>query len=67
MSCSEEAGALENDPVLQAYLAFLEREMVAHPELIRPLDPDVVASARELVEGIPVDLDEELGEGAFLP
>ena len=67
MSCADEAGAFESDPTLQAYLAFLEREMIAHPELIRPLDPDVFARARELVEGVQADLDEDLGDDACLP
>jgi antitoxin PrlF len=61
------AADVEEDPVVQAYLAFLEQQMIAHPELIQPLDPEVIARARELVEGIEPNLDEDLGDEAFLP
>jgi antitoxin PrlF len=52
----------EDDPVLGAYLAFVEREMAAHPEHIRPLAPDLLARARALVGDMDVDMDEDLGD-----
>lgn len=57
----------EEDPVLEAYLAFLEKEMRHHPERIRPLDADLVALARDLVGHIPVELDEAVDNDATLP
>lgn len=52
-----------DDPVLSAYLSFLQRELRAHPERIQPLSADSLARARALVGHIEVDPDEELGDG----
>lgn len=52
----------DDDPVLAAYLAFLERDMMAHPEHIRPLSPDLLARARALVGDMEVDMNEDLGD-----
>lgn len=52
----------QDDPVLGAYLAFMERELTAHPEDIRPLSADSLARARKLVGHIEVDPDEDLGD-----
>jgi hypothetical protein len=57
----------EDDPVLRAYLAFLEQQMVAHPELIQPLDMDLLARMDALLGDIEVDLAEDLGPDAHLP
>lgn len=54
------------DPVVLAYLAFLEEQMERHPELIQPMD-EMLARSEHLVAGIEVDLDEDLGEDAYLP
>lgn len=50
----------DDDPVLGAFLDLLERELIAHPERIQPASAEWVAWLRELTEGIPVDLDEEI-------
>ncbi|HZG43247.1 MAG TPA: type II toxin-antitoxin system PrlF family antitoxin [Longimicrobium sp.] len=57
----------EDDPVLLAYLAFLERQMGTHPELIQPLDMDLLARMDALLGDIEVDLTEDLGPDAHLP
>jgi antitoxin PrlF len=57
----------EEDPVMLAFLAFMEKEMVRRPELIQPLDAQLIADMDELVGDIEVDLDEDLGEDACLP
>jgi hypothetical protein len=57
----------ERDPILDAYLAFIEREMEAHPENIKPLSESLRAEVEELTGGVEVDLDEDLGDGAYLP
>lgn len=62
-----ESDADQEDPVVLAYLAFLEQQMARHPELIQPLDPRLMAEIDELVGGIEVDLDEDLGPDAFFP
>ncbi len=63
---TETAAEPEDDPVLGAYLAFLERDMTAHPERIRPLSADLLARARALVGDVEVDLDEDLGDDLAL-
>lgn len=50
----------EEDPVVLAFLDFLERDMIAHPERLQPMDPELYARATELVKGIEVDLDAPL-------
>ena len=64
---ADAAAAEGEDPVLEAFLAFIERDMLDHPERIAPLSAALVERASELVEGIPVDLDEDLGDDARLP
>lgn len=61
-----ESVADEEDPVLLAYLAFLEEQMERHPALIQPID-EMLARSEGLVGHIEVDLDEDLGEDACLP
>lgn len=51
-----------DDPVLGAYLAFLEEEMAAHPGRIQPLSADSLARAEALVGHLDVDPDEDLGD-----
>lgn len=63
----ERAPEDEDDPVLLAYLSFLEQQMVAHPELIQPLDTDLLARMDALVGDIDVDLTEDFGDDAYLP
>lgn len=46
------------DPVVGAYLAFLERDMIEHPERIQPIDLKVLDELLQDVE--PLRDDEEL-------
>jgi antitoxin PrlF len=57
-----EQAAAEEDPVLGAYLAFLELDIQAHPERIQPLPAGLIARAQELVGHVEVDPDEDLGD-----
>jgi antitoxin PrlF len=45
----------EEDPVGLAYLAFMEKDMKAHPDRIQPLSKQLVARVRRLTEGVKVD------------
>lgn len=63
----EEAADEQQDPVLDAFLAFLGDQMATHPQLVRPLTHADRDKARELVEGIEVDDDEQFDEGLQLP
>ena len=48
------------DPIVTAFLGFLADDMAAHPGRISPISADLIARAKELVEGIEVDLDAPL-------
>jgi antitoxin PrlF len=43
---------IERDPVLSAYLAFLERDMLTHPNHIAPIGEAELARLRSLTEGV---------------
>jgi antitoxin PrlF len=42
------------DPMVQAYLAFLERDALAHPERITPLSRELIERAQRVTEGVSV-------------
>lgn len=46
-----------HDPVLGAFLAFVERDMLENPSSIQPLSSELLARAERLVQGMDVDLD----------
>ena len=48
------------DPAVQAFLGFLEREMVNNPLRLQPFGGETRRRAAELVEGMDVDLDAPL-------
>ena len=43
------------DPVMASFLGFLERQMRAHPERIRPLDAKLLDEIGVLVRGVGVE------------
>lgn len=49
-----------DDPVLGAFLAFVERDMLDNPSSIQPLSGELLARAERLVEGMEVDLNERI-------
>lgn len=51
------AGSEAEDPVVNAFLGFLERDMTVHPERLGGLTPELVERLRALVDGVAVDLD----------
>lgn len=42
----------EEDPVVGAFLAFLERDMAENPKAITPLDAETIARAKAVTEGV---------------
>jgi antitoxin PrlF len=54
------------DPVMESFLAFLARDMKEHPEKIRPLRAARAKRIGELVKGIEVNPDEDLGDETLL-
>lgn len=57
----------DDDPVLGAFLSFLDRQMTERPDLIRPFTAADIEGVAELVSGVEVDLDEEIDEDFVLP
>jgi len=51
-------GAEVEDPVVGAFLSFLEDDMRRHPEALQPLSTSAIARAVELTAGIVVGDDE---------
>jgi len=45
----------EGNPVMQAFLSFLEGQMAAHPELIEPVTEAQMTHIAALVEGVEPD------------
>lgn len=45
----------DEDPVLLAFLQFLEKELMEHPEYIVPADDGQLARIKKLVKGIKTD------------
>ncbi len=48
------------DPVIDAFLALLERDMIARPESLEALTPALIGRAQTLVGGTDIDLDEPI-------
>ena len=49
-----------HDPVLGAFLAFIERDMMENPASIQPLSDDLLVRAERLVGGMDIDLNERI-------
>ena len=64
---AETQSAAEADPVFDAFLSFMEREMTQHPEQITPLTGTQNQEAAALIEGIDVDFDRDLGDDYEMP
>jgi hypothetical protein len=63
---SDEDEAKE-DPVFDAYLAFVEEQMVTHPDLILSFTTEDIGGLDELLDGVEYDREEVLDEGFELP
>lgn len=64
---SEAQSDEETDPVFDAFLGFLEDQMVRRPDLITPATRSDMAEADELLSGVTADRDEDLGESFRAP
>jgi len=56
----------EEDPVVAAFLAFMAQDMVRSPQDIRLLDATLMGRMNDLVKGVPVTPDENLGDEELL-
>lgn len=51
----------EDDPIVGAFLAFLEKDMTQHPAKIASLDTNTIARAKALTAGMTVT-DDDFGD-----
>lgn len=59
----DEASAVEEaDPVLGAFLAFMEHQIAANPGMLTAFDPAQLALVASLVEGVDADDETEFPE-----
>ena len=49
-------------PAVQAFLGFLEREMIANPQRLNPFGGETTRRAAELVDGVDIELDTSLND-----
>ena len=56
----------EEDPVMEAFLSFLDHDMVKSPQRVKPLKPKLAGRVKTIVGYLPVDPEEELDEEYFL-
>ena len=57
----------EDDPLLDAFLGFLDQQIREHPELLRPFTARDIEGVDELLSGVEVDLDGRLDDDFELP
>lgn len=57
---AEPAAGQGDDPVLGAFLSFIERDMLENPASIQPLSEDQLARAERLVGEMKIDLNERI-------
>lgn len=50
----------KSDPIIGEFLAFIARDIQAHPEKVEPLSTSMRESVSELIQGVEVDLDAPL-------
>jgi antitoxin PrlF len=63
---AEAADAFERDPVVAAYLAFLERDLREHPERLQPFTEDELARLEALTKDVVVSDDETIPDDVTL-
>ena len=67
LSVSEEATTQsEADPVMAAFLSFLDRDISQTPDRVKPLSATRIKEARELTKGVKVRDDEPIPDDVTL-
>ncbi len=56
----------EPDPILESFLAFLDKNMSAHPEKIKPLGTPTAKRIKRLTKGVKTKFNEDLCDEAIL-
>ena len=62
MHSATDSTSQRHDPVLNAFLEFLARDIAAHPERLQVMDIALSARISALTQGIDIDLDQPLAE-----
>jgi antitoxin PrlF len=62
----DETTESEVDPIMAAFLSFLDREIAQSPDRIRPLSATRIDEARELTKDVKVSDDESLPDDVTL-
>ncbi|NMG59156.1 type II toxin-antitoxin system PrlF family antitoxin [Geitlerinema sp. P-1104] len=52
----------DDDPILGAFLEFLEQDMAKNPQKLQPVPANLVNRVQSLVAGVDVSLDEPLAD-----
>ena len=52
-----EDGGERSDPVIDDFMAFLATDMQENPSNVRPVRQDLLSRARDLTDGVTIDLD----------
>ena len=60
------SGAIERDPVVSAYLAFLDRNLREHPERLQPFTESELARLEALTNDVAVSDDESIPDDVTL-
>lgn len=61
------SGSDASDPIVDAFLGFLENNMAARPELITPMRASDATRIRELIGGVEISENEAFDESFSLP
>ncbi|MBS1996346.1 MAG: hypothetical protein JSS86_08560 [Cyanobacteria bacterium SZAS LIN-2] len=56
-----EGAEIESDPMVTAFLAFLEKDAIENPSSITPVSEKQMAEISALVDGVVVTEDDDLG------
>jgi antitoxin PrlF len=62
LSRGEPEAEAQADPMIDSFLALLERDATANPTRLRAVPASLVERARALTEGVEVDLDAPLSD-----
>ncbi len=56
----------KSDPAMEAFLAFLSQDIATAPHRITPLDANLATRVNNLVKGVTISRDEDLGSEVIL-
>jgi antitoxin PrlF len=57
---------IEQDPIVAAYLSFLERDLIKHPDSLRPISNEELQRIQELTSGVTVNDNDSIPDDVTL-